>query len=144
MYSSFLQLLVKIYRNQSLTPQQMQAIATNNTTTSPTNNNNNNSHSMYFVYPLLNYMSAGMLGKILTSLTSPFANNQILGSSTSSNITATITNRHYLACTYFVSPYQTVRSLADELAVKFGKSLEEIRIWTKVNEVSRLSSERFH
>jgi hypothetical protein len=56
--------LIKIYRNQSLSPQQMQAMATNSTANSNTNNNNNNSHSMDFVYPLLNFVSASMFGKI--------------------------------------------------------------------------------
>ena len=55
----FLKLLIKIYRNQSLSPQQTQAIATNSTST------NNTSHSMDFVYPLLNYVSASMFGKSL-------------------------------------------------------------------------------
>ncbi|CAF5086138.1 unnamed protein product, partial [Rotaria socialis] len=55
----FLKLLIKIYRNQNLSSQQMQAIATNNTTP----NNNNNSHSMDFVYPLLNYVSASLFSK---------------------------------------------------------------------------------
>ncbi len=44
--------------------------------------------------------------------------------------------RHYLSCTYFVSPYQTVRLLAEELSKKFGKSLDEIRIWIRYSEVS--------
>jgi len=44
--------MIKIYRNQILSPQQMQTIATNN-----------NSQSMHFAYPLLNYVSASMFGK---------------------------------------------------------------------------------
>jgi hypothetical protein len=58
--SSFfcLKLLIKIYRNQILSPQQMQAVATNTTT------NNNSSHSTYSVYPIFNFVSASMFGKI--------------------------------------------------------------------------------
>ncbi|CAF0968583.1 unnamed protein product [Rotaria sordida] len=105
-------LLIKIYRNQNLSPQQMQSIATNTTT-----NNNNSSHSMFFVYPLLNYVSAS-----------------IFSSGSSSNSMSNNTQRHYLACLYFVSPYQTVRTLAEELSRKFGKSLDEIRIWIRYGE----------
>jgi hypothetical protein len=104
--------MIKIYRNQILSPQQIQAIATNN---------NNNSHSTYSAYPLLNFVSASMFG----SNNSP--------TSISPN-----TPRHYLACSYFVSPHQTVRSLANELSMKFGKSLDEIRIWVRHNEVSNM------
>ncbi|CAF0809558.1 unnamed protein product [Adineta steineri] len=104
-------LLIKIYRNQILSPQQIQAIATNTTT------NNNNPHSTYSVYPLLNFVSAGMFG-----------------TSGSANIMPHNTQRHYLTCSYFVSPYQTVRSLAEELSAKFGKSLDETRIWIRYNE----------
>ncbi|CAF4722565.1 unnamed protein product [Rotaria sp. Silwood1] len=106
-------LLIKIYRNQNLSPQQMQAIATNTTTSY----NNNNSHSMLFVYPLLNYVSAS-----------------IFSSGGSSNAISNNTQRHYLSCLYFVSPYQTVRSLAEDLSRKFGKSLDEIRIWIRYSE----------
>ncbi|CAF3315764.1 unnamed protein product [Rotaria socialis] len=106
-------LLIKIYRNQNLSSQQMQAIATNNTTP----NNNNNSHSMDFVYPLLNYVSASLFSS----------------SGTSNSIPAN-TQRHYLTCSYFVSPYQTVRSLAEELSKKFGKPLDELRIWIRYSE----------
>jgi len=35
-----------------------------------------------------------------------------------------------------VSQYQTVRSFAEELSIKFGKPLEEIRLWMRYNEVS--------
>jgi hypothetical protein len=59
-----------------------------------------------------------------------------LGTNNSSNSMTNNTQRHYLTCSYFVSPYQTVRSLADELSTKFGKSLDEIRIWIRYNEVS--------
>ncbi len=59
-----------------------------------------------------------------------------LGSNNSSNSNTNNNQRHYLTCTYFVSPYQTVRSLAEELSIKFGKSLDEIRIWIRYNEVS--------
>jgi hypothetical protein len=59
-----------------------------------------------------------------------------LGSNNSSNSTTNNTQRHYLSCSYFVSPYQTIRSLAEELSTKFGKSLDEIRIWIRYNEVS--------
>ncbi|CAF4440752.1 unnamed protein product, partial [Rotaria magnacalcarata] len=106
-------LLVRIYRNQNLSPQQMEAIATN----SATSNNNNNSHSMDFVYPLLNYVSASLFSS----------------SGTSNSISAN-TQRHYLTCSYFVSPYQTVRSLAEELSRKFGKPLDELRIWIRYSE----------
>ncbi len=77
---------------------------------------------MYFVYPLFNFVSASMFG-----------------STNSSNSISNNTQRHYLTCTYFVSPYQTVRSLAEELSTKFGKSLDEIRIWIRYNEVSELN-----
>jgi len=110
-------LLIKIYRNQSLSPQQMQSIANNNNTNASGSANNNNNSSLYFVYPMINYMTAGMFGSTSTS-NSP-QNNP---------------NRHYLSCSFFVSPYQTVRSLADELAAKFNKNLEEIRLWNKLNE----------
>jgi hypothetical protein len=50
--------MIKIYRNQIFSPQQMQALATNN-------NNNTNSNSMQFVYPLFNFVSASMFGKAL-------------------------------------------------------------------------------
>ena len=33
--------------------------------TAATNTNSNNSHSLQFVYPLLNYASASMFGKVL-------------------------------------------------------------------------------
>jgi hypothetical protein len=46
------------------------------------------------------------------------------------------TPRHYLACSYCVSQYQTIRSFAEDLSIKFGKSLEEIRLWMKCNDVS--------
>ena len=46
------------------------------------------------------------------------------------------TPRHYLACSYFVSQYQTIRSFAEELSAKFGKPLEETRLWIRYNEVS--------
>jgi hypothetical protein len=52
--------LIKIHRNQSLSPQQLQNTATNTPTTTT---NNTNSHSMYFVYPLFNFVSASMFGK---------------------------------------------------------------------------------
>lgn len=58
-----------------------------------------------------------------------------LGSTSTSNFPQNNPNRHYLSCSFFVSPYQTVRSLADELAAKFNKNLEEIRLWNKFNEV---------
>jgi hypothetical protein len=58
-----------------------------------------------------------------------------LGTGNSLSSTPNNTQRHYLACSYFVSPYQTVRSLAEELSIKFGKSLDEIRIWIRYNEV---------
>jgi hypothetical protein len=48
------------------------------------------------------------------------------------------TPRHYLACYYFVSQYQTIRSLAEDLSIKFGKSLEEMRLWMRFNEVSSM------
>jgi hypothetical protein len=35
-----------------------------------------------------------------------------------------------------VSQYQTVRSFAEELSIKFGKPLEEIRLWMRYNDVS--------
>ncbi|CAF1131929.1 unnamed protein product [Adineta ricciae] len=98
-------LIVKIYRNQIL---QTPPVA---------NNNSNSSQSMQFAYPLLNFVSATMFR----------SNNS--STSTSSN-----SSRHYFACSYFVSQYQTVRSLAEELSVKFGKSLEEIRLWIRFNE----------
>lgn len=44
--------------------------------------------------------------------------------------------RHYVACSYFVSQHQTIRSLADELSLKFGKPLDEIRLWMRASEVS--------
>ncbi|CAF4471072.1 unnamed protein product, partial [Rotaria sp. Silwood2] len=78
----------------------------------------NNSHCMHFVYPLLNYVSAS------TS-----------GSNNSSTSVTSNTLRHYLACSYVVSQYQRVRSLAEELSIKFGKSLEEIRLWMRYNDV---------
>ncbi|CAF1339296.1 unnamed protein product [Rotaria sordida] len=105
-------LTIKIYRNRILSPQQIEAIATNKN-----NNNNNNNNSMHFAYPLLNYVSASMFG----------SNN----SSTSMTSNAP---RHHLACSYFVSQYQTVRSLTEELSIKFGKSLDEIRLWMRFNE----------
>jgi hypothetical protein len=46
-------LTIKIYRNQILSPQQMQTMATNN----------NHSQSTHFAYPLLNFVSASMFGK---------------------------------------------------------------------------------
>ncbi|CAF4721619.1 unnamed protein product [Rotaria sp. Silwood2] len=101
--------IIKIYRYQIVSPQQIQTIATNN---------NNNSHCMHFVYPLLNYVSAS------TS-----------GSNNSSTSVTSNTLRHYLACSYVVSQYQRVRSLAEELSIKFGKSLEEIRLWMRYNDV---------
>ncbi len=52
-FSLIKKLIIKIYRNQILSPQQIQTTATNN-----------NSQSMHFVYPLLNYVSASMFGKI--------------------------------------------------------------------------------
>ncbi|CAF3190074.1 unnamed protein product, partial [Rotaria sp. Silwood2] len=100
--------IIKIYRYQIVSPQQIQTIATNN---------NNNSHCMHFVYPLLNYVSAS------TS-----------GSNNSSTSVTSNTLRHYLACSYVVSQYQRVRSLAEELSIKFGKSLEEIRLWMRYND----------
>ncbi|CAF1053304.1 unnamed protein product [Adineta steineri] len=100
-------LITRIYRNQILSPQP----------SATTNTNNNNSQSMQFVYPLLNYVSASMSG----------LNN-------SSNSATSNTTRHILACSYFVSQYQTVRSLAEELSIKFGKSLEEIRLWMRYND----------
>ena len=45
------------------------------------------------------------------------------------------TARHYLAGSHFVSQYQIVRSLAEELSMKYNKSLEEIRLWMRYNEV---------
>jgi len=53
LFSLIKKLIIKIYRNQILSPQQIQTTATNN-----------NSQSMHFVYPLLNYVSASMFGKI--------------------------------------------------------------------------------
>ncbi|UJR27426.1 hypothetical protein I4U23_008715 [Adineta vaga] len=102
-------LLIKIYRNQVLTPQQMQTIATNNQAT--------NSPSAYSVYPLLNLVTANVFGTTASSTSIP------------NNI-----QRHYLSCSYYVSPYQTVRSLAEELSAKFGKTLDETRIWIRFNE----------
>ncbi|CAF1168615.1 unnamed protein product [Adineta steineri] len=100
-------LITRIYRNQILSPQP----------SATTNTNNNNSQSMQFVYPLLNYVSASMSGL-----------------NSSSNSVTSNTSRHILACSYFVSQYQTVRSLAEELSIKFGKSLEEIRLWMRYND----------
>ncbi|CAF0759373.1 unnamed protein product [Adineta ricciae] len=102
-------LLIKIYRNQVLTPQQMQAIITNNQA--------NSSSSTYAVYPLLNLVSANLFG-----------------TSTPANSVSNNVQRHYLSCSYYVSPYQTVRSLVEELSTKFGKSIDEIRIWLRHNE----------
>src|SRR5436853_7256905 len=59
-----------------------------------------------------------------------------IGTSNSSNSIGSNTPRHYLACSYFVSQYQTIRSFAEELSIKFGKSLEEIRLWMRYSEVS--------
>lgn len=60
-----------------------------------------------------------------------------LGSSSPSPTAVTHTSRHYLVCSYFVSLYQTIRSLAEELSHQFGKSLDEIRLWMRFNEVCR-------
>ncbi|CAF5150859.1 unnamed protein product, partial [Rotaria sp. Silwood1] len=103
-------LTIKIYRNRILSPQQIEAIAENKT--------NNSSNSTHFAYPLLNYVSASMFG-----------------SSNSSTSMTSNTPRHHLVCSYFVSQYQTVRSLAEELSIKFGKSLDEIRLWMRFNEI---------
>ncbi|CAF3966255.1 unnamed protein product, partial [Rotaria sp. Silwood1] len=103
-------LTIKIYRNRILSPQQIEALAENKT--------NNSSNSTHFAYPLLNYVSASMFG-----------------SSNSSTSMTSNTPRHHLVCSYFVSQYQTVRSLAEELSIKFGKSLDEIRLWMRFNEI---------
>ncbi|CAM4750883.1 unnamed protein product [Rotaria magnacalcarata] len=103
-------LIIKIYCNRTLSTQQIEAIAANK-------NNSNSSNSTHFAYPLLNFVSASMFGS--TSAPTSVAIN---------------TPRHYLACSYFVSQYQTVRSLAEELSIKFGKPLDEIRLWTRPNE----------
>jgi len=63
--------------------------------------------------------------------------NFSIGSNNSSTSMTSNTPRHYLACSYFVSQYQTIRSFAEDLSVKFGKSLEEIRLWMKYNEVNK-------
>lgn len=47
-------LIIKIYRNQILSPQQMQTIASNN---------NHNSQPMSSAYPLVHFFSASMFGK---------------------------------------------------------------------------------
>jgi hypothetical protein len=100
---------------------------------------NNNSQSMHFAYPLLNYVSASMFGKRKQKkflfLIIPM--NFSIGSNNSSTSMTSNTPRHYLACSYFVSQYQTIRSFAEDLSVKFGKSLEEIRLWMKYNEVNK-------
>ncbi|CAF4760386.1 unnamed protein product [Rotaria socialis] len=69
----------------------------------------------------------------LNKLTSGPDNNLFSSSGTSNSIPAN-TQRHYLTCSYFVSPYQTVRSLAEELSKKFGKPLDELRIWIRYSE----------
>ncbi len=48
-------LIIKIFRNPILSPQQMQTMAANN---------NNNSQSTHFAYPLINFVTASMFGKI--------------------------------------------------------------------------------
>lgn len=57
------------------------------------------------------------------------------GSNSTSTGSGSNTVRHYLAGSHFVSQYQTVRSLAEELSMKYNKSLEEIRLWMRYNEV---------
>ncbi|CAF2834191.1 unnamed protein product [Rotaria sp. Silwood2] len=107
-------LTIKIYRNRILSSQQMEVIAANKNNN---NNNNNNNNSTHFAYPLLNYVSASMFG-----------------STNSSTSMTSNTPRHHLVCSYFVSQYQTVRSLAEELSIKFGKPFDEIRLWMRFNE----------
>jgi hypothetical protein len=101
------------------------------------NNNTNNSQSMSLTYPLLNYVSASMFGKNLkTNLYLTCYIYNFLGTNNSSGGTGSNTSRHYLACSYFVSQHQTIRSFAEDLSIKFGKSLEEIRLWMRYNEVN--------
>jgi hypothetical protein len=61
--------------------------------------------------------------------------SNLIGTSNSSTGTGSNTSRHYLACSYFVSQHQTIRSFAEDLSIKFGKSLEEMRLWIRYNEV---------
>lgn len=92
---------------------------------------------MYFVYPLFNFVSASMFGKKQKGNRNLVFNEVLsLGSNNSPNSLSNNSQRHYLTCTYFVSPSQTVRLLAEELSKKFGKSLDEIRIWIRYNEVN--------
>jgi hypothetical protein len=115
----------------------MQAVANNsNNAGSSGSSSNNASHSTYFVYPLFNFVSAGMFGKFeMDTRISRWSIFILSGSTGASNPAMINTNRHYLICSYFVSPYQTVRSLAEELSSKFGKPLEEMRIWLRHSEV---------
>ena len=109
------------------------------------NGTNNNLNSVHFAYPLLNYVSASMFGNIFDMkifVLFFFFFFSYAGSSNSSSSIASSTPRHYVACSYFVSQYQTVRSLAEELDAKFGVSLDEMRLWMRFNEVRKLCYRR--
>ena len=86
---------------------------------------------MHLVYPLLNFVSTGKKKSLNRWILFQFDFYFLGFSSNVPNLPA----RHNLARTYFVSPYQTVRSLAEELAISFSRPLEEIRLWMKYNEV---------
>jgi hypothetical protein len=128
---SFIQLLIKVYRNQPVFSQQTRVSSPDTSVNQPPSNS--------LTYPLLNYVSATMLGIFPIDLVDDDQSRcSHLGSSHPSPTTVTRSSRHYLVCSYFVSLHQTVRSLAEELSHQFGKSLDEIRLWTRIDEVRRL------